>query len=236
MRIRCLVRIRYNECTVALKAGEDNHRHETLEDERLALRTLDSHVHRPTIPESPWQTGLPAYSTLAIPTSYSCRILIYKRPSGVVFSTGSCRSLCRQHIRFCRENFLSFLLLLRARSAPYFSLLTIFRYRLSRKQPTSQAWGFGHENVQVMAIAIARILDRANRLLEAVRYDTITTCYRRHVVSLEPSWRFIDLQVKTILVMSPMVSYHRPIRCETELRHPTAISKSSFARSMCRRN
>jgi hypothetical protein len=102
MRIRVLVRIRYNECTVALKAGEDNHRHETLDDERLALRTLDSHLHRPTIPESPRQTGLSAYSTLAIPTSYSCRIFIYKRPPGVVLSTGSCRSLCRKHIRFCR--------------------------------------------------------------------------------------------------------------------------------------
>ena len=134
------------------------------------------------------------------------------------------------------KHFLSFLPSFNGATCAVFFLLAIFRYRLSRKQPTSQAWGFGHENVQVMAIAIARILDRANRLLEAVRYDTITTCYRRHVVSLEPSWRFIDLKVKTILVMSPMVSYHRPIRCETELRHPTAISKSSFARSMCRRN
>ena len=127
MRIRCLVRIRYNECTVALKAGEDNHRHETLDDERLALRTLDS--QKPAIMMDPryrkhrGRLDCPPTQLSLYPPATPVESSIYKRPPGVVLSTGSCRSLCRKQIRLCRENlsfFLSFLLL-RVRSAPYFS-------------------------------------------------------------------------------------------------------------------
>lgn len=106
MRIRCLVRIRYNECTVALKAGEDNHRHETLDDERLALRTLDSQEPA-TMIDPRYRNTVADWTARLLNSRYThqllCRILIYKRPPGVVLSTGSCRSLCRQHIRFCRE-------------------------------------------------------------------------------------------------------------------------------------
>ena len=106
MRIRCLVRIRYNECTVALKAGEDNHRHETLDDERLALRTLDSQEPA-TMIDPRYRNTVADWTARLLNSRYThqllCRILIYKRPPGVVLSTDSCRSLCRQHIRFCRE-------------------------------------------------------------------------------------------------------------------------------------
>jgi hypothetical protein len=49
-----------------MKCGEDHHRHGMLDDERVALRPLDSNTHRLTRPETLQKTGLVAYPTLAL--------------------------------------------------------------------------------------------------------------------------------------------------------------------------